>query len=143
MKFNWGVGAFTLFGGFVIFIISMVFLASGQSHELVTENYYEKELAFKEVLKQKARTNSLDQATTVEVSNKQLNIVLPTGKQATKGTILLFKPSAQKDDRLLSFKGANNAFDFDLNSLNNGMYKMKIQWEVGGVVYFHEQKIDL
>jgi len=143
MKLNWVFGAFALFAGFVLFIIAMVFLASSQRHELVTENYYEKELQFKEVLKQKQLTKSLDTEIEITLSDQHLEIILPTPKTVTKGEVILFKPSSENDDRTITFEGDENQYAFNLTTLNRGMYKMKVVWEVGGVQYFHEQKIDL
>ena len=45
-KFNWGWKIAILYGGFVCFMLVMVFIASNQKVELVTTNYYEEELKY-------------------------------------------------------------------------------------------------
>ena len=60
MKLNWGIFAFGLFGSFALFMIGLAIYASQQTNELVTEDYYEKELEFKEVLKKQERTKLLN-----------------------------------------------------------------------------------
>ena len=46
MKFNWGTGIVIFITQFVVSMSAMVFKASQQNVDLVTEDYYEKELAF-------------------------------------------------------------------------------------------------
>ena len=50
MKFNWGVGIFTFYGLFVVFILALVFRSSQENYDLVTEDYYQQEIRFEEVI---------------------------------------------------------------------------------------------
>lgn len=78
MKFNWGVFAFSLFGVFVVFMLGMVYFATKQNNELVTENYYEKELEFKDILVKKEHSALLLEQVTYQADLKSFNIVFPT-----------------------------------------------------------------
>ena len=77
MKFNWGTGAFMLFGAFAIFMSGLAIFASLQRNELVTEDYYEKELEFKEVQKKQERTSKLSEQLDWEIGNDQFVINFP------------------------------------------------------------------
>lgn len=144
MKLNWGIGAFTLFGAFVVFIIIMVFLASNQTHELVTEDYYEKELEFKEVLKKKEKTDALEGKFSTSVTNDSLVIAFPVENSSNlEGIIYFFKPSSEKDDKEIPFTISSNTLSVDVNDFTSGMYRMKIDWKYQEEEYYYEQKIDI
>lgn len=144
MKLNWGIGAFTLFGGFVVFIIIMVVLASNQTHELVTEDYYEKELEFKEVLVKKERVENLNADLSWVISDNELVVNFPVDNTSeVTGVILFFKPSSKNDDKKVSFTTDKQTLKLDVSEFSSGMYKMKIDWKHNHTEYFSEHKIDI
>ncbi|TXB67011.1 hypothetical protein FRY74_02170 [Vicingus serpentipes] len=142
MKFNWGTGAFILFGGFVVFMLGLVFYASKQSHELVTENYYEKELEFKDVLIKQELTEKLTEQLQIEVKDKELILNFPkeVGNNVS-GKLFLFKPSNINDDKEISFTTDNNLKTIDLSEFSTGMYKLKVNWNAGENEYYNEEEI--
>ena len=143
MKLNWGIGAFTLFGGFVIFIILMVFLAFNQKHELVTEEYYEKELEFKDVLRKKENLKSLNGDLTYSL-NENLTIKFPISDGSPiSGKIYFFKPSNMNDDKVKELFTNDSIYIIDISRFSSGMYRMKIDWANNGNEYFNEFKIDI
>ena len=48
MKFNWGTGIFLLYAGFAAVTIALVIFAMTKKVDLVTDNYYDKELKYEE-----------------------------------------------------------------------------------------------
>ena len=53
MKFNWGTGIVLAFAAFIVFILYFVVLSTrdpASNHDLVTEDYYKKELKYQEDL---------------------------------------------------------------------------------------------
>jgi hypothetical protein len=142
MKFNWGTGAFLLFGGFVVFMLGLVFYASQQKNELVTEDYYEKELEFKDVLIKQERTEKLAQQLIIEVKDKELILNFPKEVgNSISGTVFLFKPSNINDDKELSFTTDNSLQTIDLSTFSTGMYKLRVNWNVGENEYYNEKEI--
>ena len=144
MKFNWGTGIFIFFGVFVIFMLSMVYLSSQQKNELVTEDYYKKELAFKEVLKKQERTEQLSEKLRWRITNEHLEIIFPkeVGSKI-KGDLIFFKPSNQKDDKIFSFQITKNTYRINISEFSSGMYKLKIDWVANNISYFNQEIIDL
>ncbi len=144
MKFNWGTGAFILFGTFVIFMLVMVYLSTQQKSELVTEDYYEKELAFKEILKKEARTEQLSEKLTWQIINNQLRIQFPKEVgEIIMGEIIFFKPSNQNDDKKISFQTTTSFHSIDISKFSAGMYQLKIDWSANNIEYYNEEVIDL
>ena len=142
MKITWGTGAFIFFGVFVLFMLGLVYLTTQQINELVTEDYYEKELDFKEVLKKKERTNLLSEQLTWTIENNELIVSFPNeiGKNIS-GKIIFFKPSSQKDDKEIPFQINSNTYKVNVKDFSKGMYKIKIDWQANDVEYFNEDQL--
>lgn len=139
MKFNWGVFAFSLFGVFVVFMLGMVYFATKQNNELVTENYYEKELEFKEILVKKEHSALLLEQVTYQADLKSFNIVFPTEiTTPISGNIVFYKPSDLKADKSFPLEVKNNAQTFQFSAFEKGMYHVKIDWKANDIEYYHE-----
>lgn len=139
MKINWGVFAFSLFGVFVVFMLVLVYFATQQNNELVTENYYEKELAFKDVLTKKENTNNLKEQVKLNVLDKNLELVFPTEiTNKIFGQITFYKPSDEKADQVFDINTTENKQLFELTSFQKGMYRVKVDWKANNVDYFNE-----
>lgn len=142
IKFNWGTGAFMLFGGFAIFMSCLAIFASQQSHELVTDDYYEKELEFKEVQKKQERTALLATLTVMKIESGYFVIDFPKEiEDEISGEITFFKPSNQNDDKLIEFTTISNNYKVDITDYSSGMYKVKIDWLSNEVEYYNEGEI--
>lgn len=142
MKFNWGTGAFMLFGSFALFMTGLAIFASMQSNELVTEDYYEKELEFEETQKKQEKTALLSTQTKLSIVNDKFVVNFPKEVEGViSGNIVFFKPSSQKDDKSIDFKTASSNYELAINEYLPGMYKVKINWEANGVEYYNEDEI--
>lgn len=139
MKFNWGIFAFSLFGVFVVFMLTMVFFASKQNNELVTENYYEKELEFKTILEKKNQANNLTEKVIFNIDADNLNLIFPKEIVGEiSGEIVFYKPSNQTADKTIVFNTKNNTQQFKLTLFEKGMYRVKIDWNSSEKGYYNE-----
>ncbi len=142
MKFNWGTGAFMLFGSFAIFMSGLAIFASMQSNELVTDDYYEKELEFKEVLKKQERTAMLSDQIKFKIDKEQFVIDFPKEVEGEIwGKVVFFKPSSKKDDKSIEFKTSNHIYKIDASGYSSGMYKVKVDWNASDIEYYNETEI--
>jgi hypothetical protein len=142
MKFNWGTGAFMLFGSFALFMTGLAIFASMQSNELVTDDYYEKELEFEDVQKKQERTSLLLDKTEFKIEADHFVINFPKEvKGEIFGNVVFFKPSSQKDDKSIDFKTTSSNYELAIGDYSTGMYKIKINWEANGVEYYNEGEI--
>lgn len=142
MKFNWGTGAFMLFGSFALFMTGLAIFASMQSNELVTEDYYEKELEFEEVQKKQEKTALLSAQAKLSVVDDKFVINFPKEvEDVISGNVVFFKPSSQKDDKSIDFKTTSGIYELAIGGYSAGMYKVKINWEASGVEYYDEGEI--
>ncbi|PKP44885.1 MAG: hypothetical protein CVT95_10295 [Bacteroidetes bacterium HGW-Bacteroidetes-12] len=144
MKLNWGTGIAIFIGLFIITMVSMVFKAGQQSHELVTTDYYAKELDFQHLLEKKKRTSAtFKQPILTQFFNNQLLLTFPdeVGEQPIVGSIYFFKASNQSKDLTLPIKTQNRTQNFDVNSFSKGKYTLKIEWNVAENEYYSEIEV--
>jgi len=140
-KSYWGWGMFVLYGGFVLFMLGIVFVCSMQDIHLVTPDYYEKELAYQGQIDKINRTNSL--ATPVVVAydrlDRQIAIEYPSHLGSLSGNLTLFRPSNARYEQTFPVQ----VDDFSRQYLNAeklmpGLWKVKIDWQAGGEEYYTE-----
>lgn len=143
MKFNWGVGITIFIILFVGFMVMMVLKAGKQNHELVTDDYYEKELEFKDILVKKEnalQTFSEQLKITIEGDHVLFSFPKEVNSEI-KGSIYFFKPSKESDDATFDVKTSDNQQQIHLNKLSSGMYKVKVDWNVNGEEYYNESTL--
>ena len=69
MKFNWGHGILVALVSFIIFIVGLVvyFTQTMQNSELITDNYYQEELMYQQVIDAKNRAAALEEFPSVQL----------------------------------------------------------------------------
>lgn len=143
MKFNWGFGAFALYGSFVLFILFMVFKTSKEKVELVTEDYYEKDLVYQQRIDKLNRTKALGENITWQIVDNHLKINIP--KEASKnasGDLIFFRPSDESMDLVIPINLNDESAQFiELSKFSKGMYKVKVDWMDNNLAFYDEQII--
>lgn len=143
-KSMWGWGMFALYGGFVLFILGIVFLCTLQDIHLVTPEYYEKELAYQGQIDRINRTSALGTplAITYDRLDQQIEIEYPGSLDLNTlaGSLTLFRPSNARYDQ--TFPVQADAFGrqfINSEKLMPGLWKVKIDWQVAGEEYYSEE----
>lgn len=139
IKWNWGTGLILAYGGFVVFMLGMVYLCTQQHFDLVTEDYYEQELKFQQVIDGSRNEQKLDKQTTVVMQNGVVTITLPMN-DVENGKVFFYKPDNSKFDKTFELNG-NNIIAVPVTDLKSGMYKIKVTWKSEGNPYFNEQSL--
>lgn len=144
LKIGWGSRIAILYIGFVILIGIMVTMCMNQHIDLVSDDYYEKELIFQNKINEMNNANMLNEKVSHTLSDDILEIRFPSdlnGKEI-KGSVFFFRPSdAKKDFRCALSVNKNGAQQFMLDKFSKGMYKMQLSWKVDNVPYFTEEII--
>src|SRR5450432_878237 len=97
---NWGYKILVVYAVFVAGISFLVYKSSGQKMDLVTTDYYAKELKYQERIDASNRVNSLSGPVDYEIKNGNITILFPkdfSGKHLT-GDVLLYCPSNEDRD---------------------------------------------
>lgn len=123
----------------------MVFRSSQQKFDLVTEDYYGKELLFQQQIDAAKRTASLNEKVKCTVHNDSLQVIFPqelSSKNIT-GQLQLYYAADKTKDALMPFTATGNTAVFALPAANKGNHRLLITFKAGGADYYYEQNIFL
>ncbi|MDY3316738.1 FixH family protein [Riemerella anatipestifer] len=132
-KFTWAHGVVAALGSFVLFILYLIFVFSHgqQNSELVSNNYYEDELAYQSVIDAKKNASTIENTPQYQQTPNGIYITFPSenNNQNTRIKFILYRI----DDQRLDVKkemtlDANNSFLIPKNILVPGGYILKLMW---------------
>lgn len=133
-KFHWGHGIMIALASFIIFILAMIFFFPNgqQNSEMVSENYYEDELAFQQIIDAKNNADHLAEKPKYIQNNDGIVIEFPQGISPDGGFVNfnLFRT----DDANLDVKkelqlDQNKKIEIPAKILSKGSYTLKISWQ--------------
>ncbi|MFN8299065.1 MAG: FixH family protein [Chitinophagales bacterium] len=145
-KFNWGWGIALVYGAFVVFMLTLVYRSTQTKEELVTEDYYGKELKYQEQIDKQKRAESFKQPLQWKVENHQVQLTFPaevTGKPV-KADVTFYRPNDSKLDFNVSCTpDASGICAIASDKFAKGTYKMQVEWNADGVSYYNEGQINM
>lgn len=143
-RFNWGWGIALTYTSFAVFILFMVYKSSLKTVELVTPDYYAKELQYQERIDQIANTKNLHIPLKWEVEGREVLLTFPEeAKTNASAKVLFYKPnSSQKDVTVACAVDADGKSIVTSEKLESGMYQMQIEWQAGGISYYNETTVN-
>lgn len=138
------IAVFIVFGSGVIYALIQ---ASNHNSPLVTEDYYNEELAFQKQIDKKNITAKLGKEVKVTLNRNEHNLLLhfpldtfPTTQ--TSGNITLYRASDDKLDQVFELNtNAEGEQLLNLKDLIPGYWKVLIDWKEGGVAFYQEEEI--
>ena len=138
---NWGKGIALFFSFFVVAMLGMVYIATSNDHDLVADDYYEREVRYQEVINSSLNADKLTEKPQWQVVNQQLEITFPT-TNSTEGQVILFRPSDDKLDvaQPLSLN-TENKHCIPVAQLSKGLYQLQLSWKANGQNYYIEEEI--
>lgn len=147
MKINWGYKILFVYLAFAGSILYMVYLTSLENRDLVSDNYYEEELAYQKIIDQSAKTAKLSASVEVEIDlvNSLLHIKLPSefSKTNSVGTWNLYFAADRKMDLGGTINTNNGNQQIQIPEERSGNYTFKLEWEADGQSYYFEKIIYL
>ncbi|GAB4291790.1 MAG: FixH family protein [Ignavibacteriaceae bacterium] len=146
MKFNWGTGIVIAMIIFMAISTGMMLIFMNQKVDLVTENYYEKELKFQEEIDRLERTKKTGNEVNIIKENDHLILTFPSGISGknVSGEIYFYRPSdSSLDFKIpLSLEG-DSVLYLKTTDLTKGLWKLKLNWIYDGENYFTEKILNL
>ncbi len=118
---------------FIIFILSMLFLfPNGQKNsEMVTDNYYEEELKYQDVIDAKERGDQLQEKPVYSQDKNGIRITFPKDYNNSNATVK-FVLNRTDDQNLDIYKSvqldANKSFLIPAQVLTVGNYTLRLSW---------------
>lgn len=140
---NWGTKILIVYLAFVLGIVFMVVKSSTQNTDLVTTDYYAKELKYQDKIDEIKRTSALSAPVDYSIRDNSVIISFPkdfAGKKLV-GEAVLYCPSDQKKDIKKSFTLLDEVLQIAIPTSSKGLYELHVSWQDGGVTYYFEKKI--
>lgn len=120
-------------------MVGMVVFAFQQDFDLVSDDYYEQEIAYQ---------NRIDQLTNASDDGQKVGVV------ATEDVIRVFFSSVADDVKVHFFRPSDDTMDFrieeakidstidvPLSRFSKGKYLVKVEWKANGKTYFQEDNL--
>jgi hypothetical protein len=142
---NWGNKIAVLYIGFVIMIAFLVYKSTQQNTDLVSDDYYKKEIAYQQIIDANANNKTLATNPLITHNEQFIHIQFPSTlhDQLITGTIELYNAANAKNDTSISFSTSNDSVSIALNNINKGNYTAKIQYASARINYYSETALNL
>jgi hypothetical protein len=142
MKISWSYKITFLYLSFVTGILFLVYKAANEDYDLVTEQYYEAELKYQDVIDQKERVAKLSAPLQIKSSVDNISVQFPKefSNKQIKGELYLYRPSDDQQDIRKRFTTSEAFYETAFGCDLSGLYEIKLSWESEGKTYFYEQK---
>lgn len=137
-KFTWGHGIALALGSFMIFILGIIFFGArilfpdgNDNSDLVSDNYYENELAYQKVIDAKKNADNLPQKPQYAQLAEGIKITFPQEilNANSKVDFYLYRANDKAQDRSgTATLDQNGNFFISKNLLNPGNYILKVNW---------------
>lgn len=145
MKINWGTGiviAIVLFMSFIMYFVISMSTGKKFSHDLVTEKYYEKELAYQDQIDAEENAKQLKEGIRIVKSEKGLLIYLPKELQNTmEGKLFLYRPSNKQLDFEIPISKDDDYLLVPEKSLLDGRWNISLNIEDEDKKYHFSKEI--
>ncbi len=144
---NWGwklaIGS-ALFMSMIIYFVVQSFTTSTKTM-LVSDNYYEDELKFQEIIDAKKNATLLDDTLFVTQPNSDVIIDYPAlfSNNICEGIIHFYKPSNENHDKKIEFAQRGGQQIIPRAQLAPGNYQVKIDLTVAKKDYHYEKPLEV
>lgn len=142
---NWGYKILIVYAIFILGIVSMVIKSSTQNTDLVTTDYYAKELKYQQKIDEMKRVSALSAPVEYTIKEQTLIIKFPkdfAGKRLS-GEVVLYCPADKQKDFKQNFSIQDEIVRVQLPQTSSGLYELHLGWQHDGITYYFEKKIFL
>lgn len=142
---NWEKKIAVLYIGFVIMIGFLVYKSTQQNTDLVSDDYYKKEIAYQQIIDANANNKALATNPLITHNEQFIHIQFPSTlhHQLITGIIELYNAANAKNDTSISFSTSNDSVSIALNNIKKGNYTAKIQYASERINYYSETALNL
>ncbi|OQB92790.1 MAG: FixH [Verrucomicrobia bacterium ADurb.Bin118] len=139
-----GIGIFLVL--FAVFTLGLVFLSVRNDMELVSTDYYDREIRYQEEIHRQQRTQALPEtvAAIYDAAQNTLTITLPAAHahRAVSGEIHLYRPAGAASDRRIALQpDAQGRQTLDTRELSAGLWRLRVHWRVDGEDFAFDEKL--
>jgi len=144
IKWNWGTGILLSIIVFMAILIGIVYVFMNQDVDLVTKDYYSKELQYQDRINKINNTSELGKDVGILFSENVVRFSFPDSvfDKKASGTIYFYRPSGSKKDFAVPVSVLdNNTQLVNTAALEKGLWKVKVEWGMEGKDFYTEKSI--
>lgn len=142
MKINWGGGIALFYILFMTVLLFFVIKSTSHRHEMVTENYYQKDLDYQAHFDK--TINAMDE-NLIEIElypNENTINLLFLKEQAIEGKVKFYRPSDSTKDFTLDINlDHDNKMEIQTTKMISGPWTIQLDWVQNEETFFKEMKI--
>jgi hypothetical protein len=142
ISLNWGTGITLTYSVFALAILCFVVFSFRQKIDLVSTDYYAKELAYQQHIDATENSQKLAEKLVITSTGKELEIHIPNSlrNELIVGELELFCAANASNDSKFHFETkATNVYRIQLYKVKAGRYTAKLKWNQNGKAYYTEQ----
>lgn len=142
---SWGYKILILYVVFVAGIMFLVIKSSNQKVDLVTPDYYDKELKYQQKINARSNVQLLTDSIKYGLSNGKMVIVFPKDFKGKKvsGNVVLYCPSDEKKDIKHNFLIQDEPISISIPGTKKLEYELQLTWRADNTDYYFEKKLIL
>lgn len=146
MKWNWGTGiviGMLSFMSFILYLVITMSTSENYSHDLVTDEYYAKEMVYQNEIDAETNTNNLSEKIISKKVDKGWLIKFPESMKPNdiKGNVFLYRPSNAKLDFESKIVLNSNYLLIPEANLIAGRWNIILDWAYKGKPYMYKENI--
>ena len=137
---NWGYKVTIVFVGFAVMIGTMVYKCTQQKFDLVSDDYYNQELKYKDKIDGSKEASEISP---VKISQTVNDVIIQMPEElrglSLKGDVWLYCANEAADDVKLPLAlDANGIMEINKKRIAGSRYTAKITWRSGDTKYYKE-----
>ena len=133
------------FGGMLMMMTILVYLAVKQDIPMVSKNYYEQELVYQQKLDAIRNTEAYDAGFSVLTTGNQVTVQIPPAlaEKLTGGSVYFYCPAKEQQDRRVTLvAGQTGTYSFPVDIKPGLAYQVQIAFRSGNTDYYKELKLN-
>lgn len=143
---NWGHKILIVIILFMVSMLTMVYIASQQTNDMMDKNYYEQELKYQSLIDAAGNLNAISKERLIQPNAEgipTLHIPSPLIKGLEQGQLEFLSNANKNKDLVLPFvTDSLGIFVLPTSRLSGGgSYKVRIRWQTGGKNYYREEEL--
>lgn len=146
MRIKWSTGIVIAIAAFITFIMVMVVTMvsdNAYNHDLVTDNYYQKELKYQDNIDATKNLHKLEYPLVIQKVSDGVEVVFPKDltPEKIKGKIFLYRPSNKALDSEIEINTNKHSLVISDEALVSGRWDIVIDFTYNNQKYFYKEQI--
>ena len=125
-------------------LVGIVYVFMNQDVDLVTKDYYGKELKYQDHIDKVNNTGKLGKEVGISLLNDFVQLTFPDSvfNKKASGIIYFYRPSGSvRDFSLPVAVTGNNTQIINTSKLEKGLWKIKVEWGMDGKDFYSEKSL--